>query len=610
MLDGLNDYRRNETALLLAGDDDSLSEAERAMASALKRIRTARAGFDALVDSAEEAGYIGEFDKLLQAYLLASGKLDKLVRGHQASDASDLFSGDSDAAFAKAGKSLGRLAVYETKGSNDATQQADATYRLAVPVMIAAAAFAIVLCILAAVAAFMMIARPLRRMTGSVVALAGGDIDVDFRSGLSVRRADELGALARALVTLRDGVAERMRLEAAAAVERVAKDRRQAALSEHTQNFGLATAGVMKGLEASAVAMRSAASDMLDAVRRTRESAEVTAAGADASARNLNSVAAAVEQLSGSVNEISRQVRHATDAIAEAVGRSGATEAKVAELAGAADRIGDVLQLISNIAAQTNLLALNATIEAARAGDAGRGFAVVAGEVKSLAAQTAQATGEIEQQINSIRGATQAVVVAIREVGMHIGDVKDVANTIAIAVEQQTLATGEIAGSIHTVMQTTNAASTAMQEVSGIAVTADAASRRVVETAEGVTGTATALQTEVNDFLSAVSSMRDDRRGFERIDGRGCAARLRFANGEEVDTIVANISRSGVALACSVDAVPGSEVLVSLGGGAGPAHGRVVRAEQGIVAITFLQDAANTAEVEKSMNSIEALPRS
>jgi methyl-accepting chemotaxis protein len=85
------------------------------------------------------------------------------------------------------------------------------------------------------------------------------------------------------------------------------------------------------------------------------------------------------------------------------VGQAGETNRRVGELAVAASRIGDVVELINSIAGQTNLLALNATIEAARAGDAGRGFAVVAAEVKLLAEQTAKATSEISQQIDGIQ---------------------------------------------------------------------------------------------------------------------------------------------------------------------------------------------------------------
>jgi methyl-accepting chemotaxis protein len=129
------------------------------------------------------------------------------------------------------------------------------------------------------------------------------------------------------------------------------------------------------------------------------------------------SVASATEEMASSVNEISRQVQESANIANEAVEQARETNQRVGELAKAAARIGDVVELINTIAGQTNLLALNATIEAARAGEAGRGFAVVASEVKALAEQTAKATGEISLQINGIQAATKEAVGAIKNIG-------------------------------------------------------------------------------------------------------------------------------------------------------------------------------------------------
>jgi hypothetical protein len=389
--------------------------------------------------------------------------------------------------------------------------------------------------------------------------------------------------------------------------ERAGKDRRQAAMDQHTEIFGEAAAGVMQTLEASAGEMRSAGAELIDAVQRTRDSAEKTAIGADESARNLAAVAAAAELMSNSVTEISRQVGHATAAIQEAVGHSTSTQEKVATLARTADRIGDVVQLISQIAGQTNLLALNATIEAARAGDAGKGFAVVAGEVKGLAAQTAKATGEIEQQISEIRTATHTVVGAMQDVGARIGQVETVAQTIAATVEQQALATKEIAASVQAVTDATHQANDAMQDVSRIASVADTASRSVVSAAETVTRTATALQTEVSDFLTSMSNSTDERRSYERIDGRGSRGRVRIDDGQEFDATVGDISRSGTALICNRGAAPGTEIAVALLGDTHQIRGRVARSGEGLIAIAFLQNAANLATVDRALEGIGRL---
>ena len=142
---------------------------------------------------------------------------------------------------------------------------------------------------------------------------------------------------------------------------------------------------------------------MSEAAHQTRASAARAAEGAATSTSNLAAVAAAAEEMSASINEISQQVARATQAVDEAVACASTTDAKVGGMAAAADRVGDVARLITDIAGRTNLLALNATIEAARAGEAGKGFAVVASEVKALATQTAKATEEISTQIAAIR---------------------------------------------------------------------------------------------------------------------------------------------------------------------------------------------------------------
>jgi methyl-accepting chemotaxis protein len=169
--------------------------------------------------------------------------------------------------------------------------------------------------------------------------------------------------------------------------------------------------------------MHAAADEMTRAARRTRDSTDGAVEGANASARDLNSVAVATEQMAASISEISRQVAHVTTAVGKAVDRARETDKTVAGLSDTADKIGDVVRLITDIAGQTNLLALNATIEAARAGEAGKGFAVVVSEVKTLASQTARATDQIGAQIAAIRSSTTEAVDAVRDVGVAIGQV-------------------------------------------------------------------------------------------------------------------------------------------------------------------------------------------
>ncbi len=205
---------------------------------------------------------------------------------------------------------------------------------------------------------------------------------------------------------------------------------------------------VVQGVGADVQGMLEQASSMSRNLEDTSRSSSVVAQAADSAAGNVQTVAAAAEELAASISEVRRQVAQSTAIAQAAVAEASKANDMIGGLSSAAGRIGEVVQLINDIASQTNLLALNATIEAARAGEAGKGFAVVANEVKHLANQTAKAAEEIVQLIGSVQGATTDAVTGIQRIGSTIGEIHDLSNGIEEAVEQQSLATSEIARSV------------------------------------------------------------------------------------------------------------------------------------------------------------------
>jgi methyl-accepting chemotaxis protein len=446
------------------------------------------------------------------------------------------------------------------------------------------------------------VSRHVLQIADAMRRLAAGELDLAIPA---VDRGDEIGQMARAMLVFRENAQEARRLQGEAERVRVAKDRRQAAMDQHTQDFGASATGVMATLVRAAETMRASADEMTKAAHQTRGTALQTAENAATSAQNLSSVAAAAEEMSASIHEISQQVTRVTQAAGEAVERASITDAKVGGMATAAERVGDVVRLISDIASQTNLLALNATIEAARAGEAGKGFAVVAGEVKALAAQTAKATEEIATQINAIRGATGEAVTAVREVSTSIGQVSEVAAAIAAAVEQQTATTREIAASVQTVTTATEDASKAMQDVSNVSESAEAASQSVLRNADEVGQTADVLRAELTQFLQAMSSTEEaDRRKYERIPGNGAQAVLRPRGAAEIRAVIDNISRGGLALRCDWRADAGTEVQIELPGADGTVAARDVRSVGGVLVLAFRQDEAMLRRVDQAMARI------
>jgi methyl-accepting chemotaxis protein len=268
--------------------------------------------------------------------------------------------------------------------------------------------------------------------------------------------------------------------------------------------FQDAVGSIVDKLSSEATELEAAASTLTRTAETTLELSGVVAEASGEASGNIRSVAAAIEQMTSSVGEIGRQVLESRSIAQSAVEHAKTTDARITALSQAAGRIGDVVKLITGIAEQTNLLALNATIEAARAGDAGRGFAVVAQEVKALAAQTAKATEEIDAQISGMQSATEESVEAIKRIGTVILRIAEVSGMIAAAVEQQGAATREIARNVQMASSGAGQVGDAIADVHQGAADTGSASGQVLSSAQSLSGQASQLKLEVDNFLASI----------------------------------------------------------------------------------------------------------
>jgi methyl-accepting chemotaxis protein len=346
------------------------------------------------------------------------------------------------------------------------------------------------------------VVRPLSALKLRMAALSAGSLDVP---DLDTDRPDEIGEMARTVQVFKASMIEsnRLRTEQLEGGHRE-QERRKADMNRLATDFESTIGDIIETVSSASGTLEASASTLTNTAERSQQLATMVAAASEEASTNVQSVASATEEMSSSVNEISRQVQESARIAHEAVDQAKTTNDRVSELSQAASRIGAVVELINTIAGQTNLLALNATIEAARAGDAGRGFAVVASEVKALAEQTAKATGEIGQQINSIQAATQESVGAIREISVTIGRMSEISSTIASAVEEQGAATQEISRNVQQAAQGTHQVSANISDVQRGASETGSASSQVLSAAQSLSRDSTRLKSEVSKFLTTV----------------------------------------------------------------------------------------------------------
>jgi methyl-accepting chemotaxis protein len=272
-------------------------------------------------------------------------------------------------------------------------------------------------------------------------------------------------------------------------------------------NFEKQVMGVVDAVSAAAEEMERSAQSLSSSSEETAQQAQSVSAAAEQASANVQTVSSASEELSSSIQEISRQVGESSRISSEASHQAAETNRQVEGLKAAADKIGEVVQLISDIAEQTNLLALNATIEAARAGEAGKGFAVVASEVKQLASQTAKATEEIRGQVQRIQAETGGAVEAIRGISETIDRVNEIAQAVASAVEEQGAATQEIARNVQEASQGTQQVTHNIAGVSEAAQETGSGSSQVLSAASDLSAQATTLRNEVDTFLEEVRAI-------------------------------------------------------------------------------------------------------
>ncbi|MCA0401152.1 MAG: methyl-accepting chemotaxis protein [Proteobacteria bacterium] len=374
---------------------------------------------------------------------------------------------------------------------------------------------AIMLCIGAISFVVTKVIRPLKRSIATMSALAASTVassqngeerllQLNAISIDGAERKDELGEMARTLVTFKEAGIERQRLRIESEADLAGRHNRADQIEAAITDFERAAMSIVASVATSSTELEASARTMMDIASTASEQSTMVAAASYEAAVTVRSLAETGDQLASSIDEIGRQAEQSSGYASKAAEKAQRAEETVARLTRAGSSIVEVIDLIKSVASQTNLLALNATIEAARAGEAGRGFAVVAAEVKELAGQTSRATDVIAEHVGAIQQASQEATGSMDEIKRMIEEINQVASSIAVAVTEQSMATKGIADNVQQVAQGTTNASEGIAVVSEAATNTGVAADHVLSASAELARQSQAMRDNVDLFLERV----------------------------------------------------------------------------------------------------------
>ena len=483
----LSNIRLNELGYLTAISDDVEASSLQYLQSEKEDMNTLLATYGGLIDE-EERTFYENAKNLWDQYNEADEEMMGLAKQGRSEEARAILEGECVELYNALNTAFNDIIVYNTEGSDAATEESFFLYRTATILMAAVIIAVILVGVFFSFVIIRLIKAPISEIENAAIKMAEGDLDVE----ISYSAKDELGVLAAQV--------RRLIHKLQVIIDDENKFLAKMASGDFTVD-SICEGEYTGGFYPLLISFRGIAEKLNDTMVKINESSAQVASGsqqvsdgAQALSQGATEQASSVQELAATINDISNMVKQNADNARQANEKAGSisTEMNVSnekmqqmiqamgDISNSSNEIGKIIKTIEDIAFQTNILALNAAVEAARAGAAGKGFAVVADEVRNLASKSAEASKNtaalIENSLKAVENGTRIAgetaqsllqaVNAVNEMTGIIGQISEASSNQAEAISQITMGIDQISSVVQTNSATAQESAAASEELS------------------------------------------------------------------------------------------------------------------------------------------------
>jgi len=483
----ISNIRLNELGYLTAISEDVQASSLQYLQKEKEEMETLLATYGELIDEEEKSFYDNAMNFWTQ-YKQTDEEMMALAKQGRLDEARAILEGECVDLYNSLNNAFNDIIVYNTKGSDTATEESRFLYRTATILMAAVIIAVILVGVFFSIVVVRLIKTPISEIESAAIRVAEGDLDVE----ISYTSKDELGVLAdqvrRLIHKLQVIIDDENKFLAKMAAGDFTVD--SVCEEEYTGGFQpllVSFRGIGEKLNETMLQINQSSAQVASG-------SEQVSSGAQALSQGTAEQASSVEELAATINEISSKVKQNADNAQQANAKAGSisTEMNVSnekmqlmiqameDISHCSNEISKIIKTIEDIAFQTNILALNAAVEAARAGTAGKGFAVVADEVRSLASKSAESSKNtsvlIENSLKAVENGTRIAgetaqslyqaVNGVNEMTAIIGQISEASSAQAHSISQVTLGIDQISSVVQTNSATAQESAAASEELS------------------------------------------------------------------------------------------------------------------------------------------------